>query len=1051
MQPYQQQLKQKFEEACRQLNAQQQQAVNTIDGPVMVIAGPGTGKTQILAARIGKILLDTDALPQNILCLTYTDAGTIAMRRRLQQFIGADAYKVNIYTFHAFCNDVIQDNLPLFEKNTLDPVSELESIQLFKNLIDQFAKNHPLKRYRGDVYFEISNLQRLFSSMKREGWQPEFINQRIDEYISTLSTRDEFIYKTDRAGKWKKGDAKPALQDELDKMEKLRAAVNEFDHYQQMMRKQNLYDFDDMINWVITAFEQNSSLLATYQEKFQYILVDEFQDTSGTQNKLVQLLISYWDKPNVFVVGDDDQSIYRFQGANVENMLQFASSYTKELMTVVLTNNYRSTQPILDIAQTLINRNEDRLVKQLPGLSKQLVAANSKINQLTHPPQIIEYNSVKDEMASICQAVTNLLQQHVPAGKIAIIYKENKYGEALAGYFRLKNIPFYSKRNINILVQPFARKIIQLLRYLNAEHDIPYGGDELLFEILHYDFYKIPPIHIAQLTVEANQKKYSGEAVSLRKLLSDKANSPAKTLFDTGIHPGLKNINSILEQLIADVSNVTLQQLFDNIIRHAGVLPYIMQHADKIALMQLLTALFDFIKTETSRNPALTLPQLINIIDLMEKEALPLPMVQLSGSDKGVNLLTAHGSKGLEFECVFFAGVNAAAWEKKRKPGGGYKLPDTMFSSTSATSTAREEEELRRLFYVALTRAEKHLYISYARLREDGREMEPSMFIAEIQQQHQLPVQKITLPETDMMQFQALQFTAQAPEIEKAEEDFISHLLDKFVMNVTALNSYLKCPLAFYYQNLIRIPSGKNEATEFGSAIHYALEKLFTKMQDGQQETFPSKQIMLADFAWYMKRHRENFTKEAFERRMEYGEETLSNYYDKYLYSWNKVVAVERNIRGVTVAGVPLKGKLDKLEFTGKDINVVDYKSGDIDKAMPKLKGPNDKDPNGGDYWRQAVFYKLLIDNYDKKDWKVVSTEFDFVEPDKKKNYRKEKIVISPADTATVTEQVKTVWQKIQQRDFYTGCGKADCHWCNFVKDNQLAVALHGLQDEDAE
>jgi DNA helicase-2/ATP-dependent DNA helicase PcrA len=325
------------------------------------------------------------------------------------------------------------------------------------------------------------------------------------------------------------------------------------------------------------------------------------------------------------------------------------------------------------------------------------------------------------------------------------------------------------------------------------------------------------------------------------------------------------------------------------------------------------------------------------------------------------------------------------------------------------------------------------------------------MFIAEIQQQHQLPVQKITLPETDMMQFQALQFTAQAPEIEKAEEDFISHLLDKFVMNVTALNSYLKCPLAFYYQNLIRIPSGKNEATEFGSAIHYALEKLFTKMQDGQQETFPSKQIMLADFAWYMKRHRENFTKEAFERRMEYGEETLSNYYDKYLYSWNKVVAVERNIRGVTVAGVPLKGKLDKLEFTGKDINVVDYKSGDIDKAMPKLKGPNDKDPNGGDYWRQAVFYKLLIDNYDKKDWKVVSTEFDFVEPDKKKNYRKEKIVISPADTATVTEQVKTVWQKIQQRDFYTGCGKADCHWCNFVKDNQLAVALHGLQDEDAE
>src|SRR6201998_1631330 len=152
------------------LNPQQRDAVDTIEGPVMVIAGPGTGKTQILAARIGKILLETDALPQNILCLTYTDAGTIAMRKRLLHFIGSDAYKVNIYTFHAFCNDIIQDNLSLFEKTSLEPVSELESIELFKKLIDELPKSSVLKRYRGDVYFEINNLKDLFSVMKREGW-----------------------------------------------------------------------------------------------------------------------------------------------------------------------------------------------------------------------------------------------------------------------------------------------------------------------------------------------------------------------------------------------------------------------------------------------------------------------------------------------------------------------------------------------------------------------------------------------------------------------------------------------------------------------------------------------------------------------------------------------------------------------------------------------------------------------------------------------------------------------------------------------------------------
>lgn len=1046
MQSYRDNLKSKFEESYNNLNPQQRIAVDTIEGPVMVIAGPGTGKTQILAARIGKILLDTDTLPENILCLTYTDAGAIAMRRRLQQFIGADAYKVNIYTFHAFCNDVIQDNLHLFEKNSLDAISELETMQLYKSLIDSFPKNHPLKRYRGDVYFETGNLRNLFSNMKREGWKADFILQKIDEYIASLPTRDEFVYKR-KYKQFNPGDLKQdKMEEEKERMEKLRAAVNEFDRFQELMRKRNRYDFDDMINWVIRVFEENKTVLANYQEKFQYILVDEFQDTSGTQNRLVQLLINYWDVPNVFVVGDDDQSIYRFQGANVENMVDFASQFSNDLKTVVLTNNYRSTQPILDISKTLINKNNERLVKQLPGLSKELLSSNSKLNQLNHTPVLQEYNSVKEEMAGITHKVAALLSEGVSPGRIAIIYKENKYGEELATYFRLKSLPVYSKRSINLLKNPFVNKLVNLLRYLNAEHDTPYGGDEMLFEILHYDFYLIPSIEIAKITVDVNTRKYGGEQTSIRKLLADKSNAPAKDLFDKGLNHGLKNVSSIIEQLIADVPNVTLQQLLENIIQKAAVLPYIMQHPKKIALMQLLTAFFDFIKEETSRNPLLNLDGLIKIIDLMESEDIPLPMQQVSGSDKGINLLTAHGSKGLEFEYVFFAGVNASSWEKKRKPGGGYKLPDTMFSQAAAA----DDEELRRLFYVALTRAETHLYISYARYKNDGKEMEPSMFVAEIQEQHpEFISEKITVSENDLFEFQALQFTAQAPQIDKAEEDFITNLLEKFVMNVTALNSYLKCPLQFYYQNLIRIPSGKNEATEFGSAIHHALEKLFRKMQEGGQDTFPSKEEMLADFTWYMRKHRENFTREAFERRMEYGDEVLRNYYDKYINSWNKVVAVERNIRGVVVNGVPLKGKLDKLEFTGKEINVVDYKSGDIDKAMPKMKSPNDKEPNGGDYWRQAVFYKLLIDNYQQKDWKVISTEFDFIEPDKKKEYRKEKIVITPADTETVKQQLTDTWQKIQARDFYTGCGKEDCHWCNFVKDNQLEIALHDLNEEE--
>ena len=1049
MQHYREILQKKFNEEYQKLNTEQRKAVDTIEGPVMVIAGPGTGKTQILAARIGKILIETDVLPQNILCLTYTDAGAIAMRRRLQQFIGADAYKVNIYTFHSFCNDIIQDNLSIFEKSALNPISDLQKIELYKKLIDGFPKNHLLKRYRGDVYYEIKNLQHLFSTMKREGWTQEFLQQRIAIFLERIKTDENFKYKNDRKGQWQKGDYKPGYYEEKLRMEKLCAAVNEFKHFQEMMRLQNLYDFDDMINWVIKAFEENKNLLANYQEKYQYILVDEYQDTSGTQNKIVELLVSYWENPNVFVVGDDDQSIFRFQGANIENMEAFANGYA-DLLKIVLTNNYRSTQGILDISKTLIERNNERLIKsdKFLGLSKNLISSREELMKLLHNPTIVEYKTAKDEMADITNKVETLVQQGVEPGRIAVIYKENKYGEDLIKYFRLKDIPVFSKRSINIIQHPFAKKIIQILRYLVAEHDIPYGGDEMLFEILHFDFYKIPPIEIAKLTVEANNKRYGGEITSIRKLLYEKANRPPQNLFDKSVPEELKNLSKIIENLIADVSNIPLQQLFENIICNAGVLSYIMKSDEKITLMQMLTALFDFIKEETSRDPLLSLQGLISIIDLMEKEDIPLSMTKISGSDKGVNLLTAHGSKGLEFEHVFIAGVNASLWEKKRKPSGGFKFPDTVFSSLPSTN---EEEELRRLFYVALTRAEKHLQISFVKFKADGKELEPSMFIAEILQTHELPIERIEVSEENLMDFEVLNFTCLAPEIEKSEDDFINSLLEKYVMNVTSLNNYLNCPLEFYFKNLLRIPSGKSENTEFGSAIHFALQKLFEKMQKEEHQQFHTREELIYDFKWYMSRHRENFTKEAFNRRMEQGEIVLGDYYKNYIPNSNKIVRVECLIKNVVVNGIPIKGKIDKLEFNGKEVNVVDYKTGDVSgkHTSENLLPPSESQPNGGNYWRQAVFYKILIDNYDKKEWKVISTEFDFVEPDKKKGFIKRKVLIQPEDIETVMQQIKIVWDKIQQKDFYTGCGKEKCHWCNFVKENKLEVALHELSLEE--
>jgi len=1027
------------------LNAAQKKAVDTIDGPVMVIAGPGTGKTQILGARIGKILLETDTAPENILCLTYTDAGAIAMRKRLVDFIGASAYKVTISTFHSFCNDIIQDNLSLFEKPSLDPISELEKIELLKILIDQFDKNNPLKRYRGDVYYEMSNLSRLFSAMKKEGWTTAYLIEQINRYITEIPTRDEFVYKK-KYKQFEAGSLKQGLVDAaLEKMEKLKAAVVSFDTYQDLMKSHSRYDFDDMINWVIAAFKENKNLLAQYQERYLYILVDEYQDTSGTQNELVQLLVNYWEQPNLFVVGDDDQSIFRFQGANVENMLHYQKQYEQDLVTIVLENNYRSTQPILDASTLLINNNQERLINKVKGLSKNLIAALPENISIKNPPIIAVYNDPQEEMMAIAEQINQLIEQGIAPKEITVLYKENKYGEEIAHFLQQKNIPIYSKRTANLFDQVLIQQIIKILDYLACEWDQPNEGANLLFEILHFKWWHISPITIAVLTTEANQLKYGNDEKSFRQVLVEKTQDAQINLFDQGGIASVAKAMKVMEDLISQIPNVTLLNLLEQILQKTGIIQEVLTGQDKNYELTLVSHFFDFIKEETHRHPNLHLSSLVAMLKLMRREDIRLPLPITTGNDAGVNLLTAHGSKGLEFNYVFLAGTNAHYWEKKRSTANaGYTLPDTVLSSLEH---ANDKEELRRLFYVAITRAKQNLSISYSQYKSDGKEAEPSQFIIELIEGKEASIQKMEVSDALKTTYTLLRLhAAPRPEIQQLENDFITPKLEKFSMNVTALNNYLKCPLHFYYNSLIRVPSGKSEATTFGSAVHDALNKLFKKMQEAGN-VFPDTQTLVQDFNYYMNRHREAFTQQEFKDRKELGETVLIKYYDKYVNEWNKVVTTEYRINNVVVKDIPLKGAIDKIEFNGKQVVVIDYKTGNIENAREKLQAPNDKNPLGGDYWRQAVFYKILL-NHHPKNWEVVSAEFDFVEPNKKKQFEKIAISITDADLTTVGQQIQMVWEKIQNKDFYTGCGKEDCHWCNFVKTNELAVALHEIKHE---
>ncbi|HAL82457.1 MAG TPA: DNA helicase UvrD [Mucilaginibacter sp.] len=1039
-----------FREALARLNPEQLAAVNKMDGPVLVIAGPGTGKTQILAARIGKILTETDAAAHEILCLTYTDAGAVAMRKRLFEFIGPDAYRVNIYTFHAFCNEIIQENLDYFGKLSLEALSDLESAMLFRELVDDFPNDHLLKRFTGEIYFDAPRLKGLFSTMKSEGWDEATIERAVKEYLDDLPNREEFIYKKANSKNGiKAGDPK---QKDIDKahdlMKKLLAAVGEYANFDKKMKERGRYDYDDMIIWVLKAFRENEELLRRYQERYQYILVDEFQDTSGSQNELLKFMLNYWDTPNVFVVGDDDQSIFKFQGANMKNILDFANDYVATLQTVVLKQNYRSNQQILDISKALINNNRERLTTQL-ALDKNLQSANTRFDALVVEPVINEYENPGQELVDVAVQIKQLLAKGAGPGEIAVIYRNHSQVEELVQYLDTQNIAVNTKRKIDIFTLPFGEKIINILQYLAMEMDSPYSGDELLFEIMHYDFFDIPPIEIAKASVAVAKENYATSAknepkTSLRRYISE-IRVPAQTgLFDQNPNLKMKFLVSDIDYLLTFSASNTLQQLFQQVIAKMGILKFVIGQPDKGWYMQVLTNFFDFLKDESRKNPEIKLADLIAIIKLMKENKIRLDLNQVIFSEHGINFLTAHGSKGLEFEHVFLIGCSKKIWDSKGR-NYGFSYPDTL--TQASDDEIAQKEEARRLFYVAITRAKQHLSISYASKDKNGKDQEASQFVGEILADTTLRVQYPKVNEQAMLEFLAIQFSeTDKPKVELLDKNYINQLLQDYTLSATHLSNYLDCPLRFYFQCLIKVPSGKSPAATFGQAVHWALNKVFKKLKDYGDE-FPLTDDFMKEFRWFMYRNRDSFTKEDFKLRLDYGEKILPPYYNQNIAVWNKIAVTERNIKNIEVEGVPIKGSLDKVEFNGKQVTVVDYKTGKLKYAKDKLLRPNEDQPNGGDYWRQAVFYKILIDNDHSIDWEVVSTIFEFVEPVSEGEYHKEKIVISPDDTAEVTGQIETVYQKIMAHDFNTGCGKKECDWCHFVKSNFKQVG--GVMQEE--
>ncbi len=353
-------LEKKFKEEYKNLNKEQKRAVDEIDGPVMVVAGPGTGKTKILTLRIANILKETDTMPESILALTYTTAGVISMRERLLQTIGDRAYRVNIFTFHAFCEHIIKEFSFYFEKlEGVKVIDDLNRVEIIESIIKKNKFEHLVSFH--DEFSFLSKIVAGILAIKKEGLSPKEFMDKLPFWKKDLLADEDIYYKKDY-GEYKKGSIKPAEEEKINKkIKKARELGEIFSLYQEEIEKRGLYDFSDMIFYARGGIQKNKNLKADIQEKYQYILVDEHQDTNEGQNALIELLtdIPHLEgRPNIFTVGDEKQSIYRFQGASAETFSRFQNLY-KDVGLITLMENYRSVQDILDGAHSLVVKIDD--------------------------------------------------------------------------------------------------------------------------------------------------------------------------------------------------------------------------------------------------------------------------------------------------------------------------------------------------------------------------------------------------------------------------------------------------------------------------------------------------------------------------------------------------------------------------------------------------------------------------------------------------------------------------------------------------------------------
>lgn len=867
------------------LNTKQQSAIEHENGPLLIIAGAGTGKTTVITERIKHLIVDKNFPAQSILALTFTEKAAFEMQERIDMLLPYGYTNLWIDTFHSFCDKVLRDDAHAIG---LDPnyklLSDSEAVLLLRKNIFDVGLN--IYRPLGNPTKFVEALLTHFSRLKDE-------DVSLEEYI---------FWAQNQRSKIK--DQKFETTEDNHYIE----LANAYKKYEELKIKESVMDFSDLISNTLLLFRERKNILKKYQQQFKFILVDEFQDTNYAQNELAILLAG--DDSNITVVADDDQSIYRFRGAAISNVLQFKKNFPKAKI-ITLTENYRSTQTILDAAYRLIQHNNPNRLEVVEKINKKL-KSNSIAKEID--PELILENRAEDEADAIAKKIKEL-NKNYDYKDLAILVRANNHSQTITTALQRHKIPFQFLGSGYLFQQEEIKDLIAYLTFLTNLSDSVSLFRVLSMEIfnisyidLNYllNFAKKKNLNLFQALQNLNQTFLKGETVekltkfnemATRHLEKSRKESAGQILYyflvDSGLFNSLNKASSAADE--KKVGNIA--------------------------------KFFDRIKTfETERTDA-------NIFTVVEWLTL---MNQMGDSPRAsdtdtinsdaVNILTVHSSKGLEFKVVFLANLVADRFPSRER-SEKIPLPDGIIKEKLSDNIDYHLEEERRLFYVGMTRAKERLYFSTASYYGSGkREKKISPFIFEAMPNLKMEkgvknnVLQLSLPEVLSVY--------EEDEIKEEKRQPIKVTYITF----SNLQMFDICPLHYKAKVIFNIPTPVVNVQSFGISIHLALYNFYKSIKEVKKPTLELLKNHLKN-AWIDEGYN---SKTHEEERFDQANKMLEVYFEKEFNPSVKVLGMEMPFSFTLKNGVKVFGKIDRIDQKGNGIEIIDYKTGEDNPKADK-------------------------------------------------------------------------------------------------------------------